>query len=992
MIAAAAISPGQTAQTVKPPAYQNKTTPTQAPSEVPKTAPQVEQVLPSYEGQTVTSLELAGQPDIDTSKLRPLLQQHAGEKFSQEKINASMAALKQKAGFSEVTLEVRPEAKGVRVLFVLQPAVYFGIYEFPGVSGRFSYSRLLQVTNYPPRGAYTPVDVQSGVDSLVTFYRRNGYFLAKVNPEIRTDRQHGVANVFFNTELGQRAKYGEVKIEGATPQEAAELKGTIQSIRARLRRAAILPGKTYKLHTVRNATHRLQNHLMDQGYLAASVRLTGANYNPETNRADISFRIKAGPEVNVKVEGAHLWSWIRRRLIPMYQQVGVDPELIQEGRRNLISYFQTKGYFSVKVTTDVQQQPKGETIVYQIAKGPRHKVEDVRIAGNREIDEDRLMPHVKVQKAHLFGHGNYSEKLVKESVGNLSNLYKAEGFSSVSIAPEVKKDNGNIVVVLRVNEGPQDIVESLRVEGANSLPQSTFAPHGLKLQPGKPYSQKLADEDRNTIGANYLRQGYLNSTFHEKLSQNPKDPHRLNVVYQIHEGPQVRIATVVTLGREKTQQRLVNLDITGLRPGHPLTADQMMKSESELYQPGIFDWARVDPRRQISTQTEEDVLVKLHEAKRNTLNYSFGFEVINRGGSVPSGTVATPGLPPVGLPSTFKTSEKTFWGPRGTVEYTRENIWGKAASLTFAGLGARLDQRGSVVLTDPHFRWTKWAADVSLSGEHDSQNPIFTSRIGQLGFQLRRALNPDKTQNLFLRYSFRETGVTRLLIPDLIPSGDQHVRLSTFSTTYLRDTRDSVLDAHKGIYESLELDFNPAALSNFDFGRLLAQTAYYKKIPGNIIWANSVRIGLEHPFGSSHVPLSEKFFSGGGSTLRGFPLNGAGPQQTIQACGNPADQSTCTKITVPVGGDELLIVNSEFRIPVLWDLPLVHKNLGFAVFYDGGNVFRTVGFHGQYTNSIGAGIRYSTPVGPIRFDIGHNLNAPPGIKSTQYFVTLGQAF
>jgi len=91
---------------------------------------------------------------------------------------------------------------------------------------------------------------------------------------------------------------------------------------------------------------------------------------------------------------------------------------------------------------------------------------------------------------------------------------------------------------------------------------------------------------------------------------------------------------------------------------------------------------------------------------------------------------------------------------------------------------------------------------------------------------------------------------------------------------------------------------------------------------------------------------------------------------------------------VPVGGNELLIINSEFRYP----LDAIIKNLGFATFYDGGNVFSTIGFHGQYTNSLGGGFRYKTPVGPVRIDIGHNLNGAPGIKSTQVFVTVGQAF
>jgi outer membrane protein assembly factor BamA len=218
------------------------------------------------------------------------------------------------------------------------------------------------------------------------------------------------------------------------------------------------------------------------------------------------------------------------------------------------------------------------------------------------------------------------------------------------------------------------------------------------------------------------------------------------------------------------------------------------------------------------------------------------------------------------------------------------------------------------------------------------------------------------------------------------------VRLSTVSATYIRDTRDFQLDAHKGIYETFEFDLNPSALgSNVDFGRFIGQTAYYKKLPANIIWANSVRLGMAKAFSGSHIPLSEEFFTGGGSTIRGFPLNGAGPQRVIPACGDPADPSTCENITVPVGGNQLFIVNSEFRIPV--SVPgLLEKGLSVVPFYDGGNVFRTIGFHGQYTNTIGFGFRYATPVGPIRLDIGHNLNAPPGIKSTQIFVTVGQAF
>jgi outer membrane protein insertion porin family len=871
----------------------------------------------------------------------------------------------------------------------LQPAVYFGIYELPQATQKFAYSRLLQVTDYPPRGPYNQWDIDHAQQGLKHFFQQNGYFEAEIRPGLEVDHRHGIANVIFNTNLGKHAKFGKVDITGASPEETAHLQHKLRGWMARLRQSAIRRGKPYSLKTLQNATTYLNNALIKQGFLGAQVKLLGAEYDSQTKRADINFNVNTGPKVRATVQGTHLWSWTKNKLLPVYQQAGVNPEIIQEGRQNLLSYLQKKGFFDAKVTADVQKQPDAETIVYRVTKGPRHKVTDVTFAGNHQFSDKDLLSTVTVQKRSwlFFSHGSYSNQLVRESVNNLKRLYEAEGYSSVAVRPQVTNHDGNIAVSFQVDEGPRDIVESLSIEGNNTQSIGQLAPKGLKVSEGQGYSQKRVDDDRSQILAHYLTNGYLNASFRATAEPAGKDPHRLAVVYRIIEGPQVRIAQVDTLGRKNTRQSLINRTVS-LRTEDPLRQDQMLISENELYNLGIFDWSEIDPRRTITTQTQEDVLIKVHESKRNAITYGYGFEVINRGGSVPSGTVAVPGIPPVGVTQQFRTSEKTFYGPRGSFEYTRRNVRGKAETLTFSGLAGRLDQRGAITFQDPHFRNTNWESQLSLQGEHDSENPIFTSRLAQVGWQLQHALNSEKTSHLFLRYNFRETGITRLLIPGLIPDQDLHVRLSTLSASYIRDTRDNVLDAHKGLYESYQFDLNPHALgSSVDFAKLLTQTAYYKKIPAGIIWANSVRIGVEKPFAGSHVPISEEFFSGGGSTLRGFPLNGAGPQHKLQACGVPTDPSTCSTITVPAGGRQLLILNSEFRVPV----PL-KKGLGIVGFYDGGNVFQHVGFHGQYTNSIGVGVRYATPVGPIRFDIGHNLNPVPGIKSTQIFITLGQAF
>ncbi|MCU1307905.1 MAG: outer membrane protein [Acidobacteriaceae bacterium] len=964
-----------------------QTTPTQQPSQTPKTAPQTAQVLPSYEGQRVSSVEIAGQPNVRTADLLPYLAQKKGEPFSQTKVDQSIAALKRTGKFHDVQLEVWPDPDGVRVLFVLQPAIYFGIFDFPGASNSLSYSRLLQVTNYPPRGEYNELDVERAQQGLETFLKRAGYFLSQVKPQVQNDEKHGLANVMFNINMNQRAKFGNVNITGAPADQSEHLKKSLQSFRARLRGAAIRPNKTYKFKTLQNATQYLQNLLAKQDYLDAQVQLQGAKYDRESNLAEVTFNVQPGPLIHVEVEGAHLWSWTRKKLLPVYQQLGVNPEVIQEGQQNLVSHFQSKGYFDVKVDSKELKHSPAETILYQITKGPRHRVAEVSIVGNQHMPEKELLSHATLKKAHFFTHGKFSDRDLRKSITNLKGVYQAAGFSDVKITPQVTTRGENIVVTLRVEEGEQDIVQALRLEG-NSLPESEVAPKGLNLAPGKPYSQKLADNDRNQIIARYLELGYLTANFRQTAEKVPNQPHRLEVVYKINEGPQVHTASIVTLGRRYTQPRLIQMDTASIQPGRPLKENDLLSSETLLYTRNIFDWAQVDPRRQITTQTEEDVVVKVHESNKNSITYGFGFEVINRGGNIPGGTIAVPGLPPIGLPSNFVTSEQTFWGPRGSFEYTRSNLRGKAESITLSALAARLEQRGAVTYTDPLFRWSKWSSNVSLSGEHNSENPIFISNQGRVGFQFQRTLDPAKTQNVFLRYSFSETGVSQLLIPELIPPEDQHVRLSRLSSTFTRDTRDMPLDAHKGIYESFEFAFNPIWMGSSDsFTKLLAQTAYYKKIPADIIWANSLRIGLEQAIGSSHVPISEKFFSGGGSTLRGFPLNGAGPQQSVQACGNPSDLSTCSLIRVPVGGIQLLIINSEFRIPVP-----VKKGLGVAAFYDGGNVFQHIGFHGSYSNTIGLGLRYATPVGPVRIDVGHNLNPIPGINSTQLFITLGQAF
>ncbi len=953
----------------------------------------------SYEGQKVSSVQLAGMPDGNARQLRKLITQPINAPYSQAKIDETVAALKQQGHFEKVEVQTAPAVDGLHVMFVLQPAYYFGVFSFPRAEKVFTYPRLLQISNYEKQEPYTVEKVEEAESNLLEFFHRTGFFMATVEPKPQVDKEHGVVNVIYDINLKRRSKFGDVIITGIPPSQVRHMAASLRSIRARLKGAYLKSGKTYSYKRLQNATTFLQQELGRQHYLLGRVGVVSTLYDPETNRTKVTFNVVQGPKVDIKIAGAHVWGRTQKKLIPMYQENAVDRDLVNEGVQDLTSYFQSKGYFDAKVDSKFQRTPQGVTVTYQINKGKRGKVTGVHINGNEHFSDKELKAAVPVKTGTpylFFSHGKYSEQLVRKAVKDIEGLYHGAGYSQVKVTPKVANHGGDMEVSFQVEEGIRDVVDSLEVQGDKTLPREKIAPKGLNLEPGKPYSTQLLNKDRDEIMAAYLDSGYLTMTFKATVQHTKNDPHHVQVIYQIDEGPRVETASVAPIGAPHTRPEIIERN-ANIKTGQPLSETALLRGESQLYTMGVFDWASMDTRQPVGDNPNAEVLIKVHEAKRNTITYGFGFQVINRGGSIPSGTIALPGLPPVGLPSNFKTSQQTFWGPEGSIEYTRRNFRGRAETVTVAGYGARLDQRAAASWNNPTFWNTGWSSTVTLSAERTSENPIFTARLGNAEWQFQHYLDRNKQKSVIFRYNFRRTNLTNIAIPGLVLPEDQNVRLSSLGASYARDSRDNPLDAHKGIYESFQLDMNPSALgSNTSFGRLLGQTAYYRSLTSDssLVWANSLRLGMERAFGGNHIPISESFFSGGGSTLRGFSLNGAGPQRQVPVC--PPDNPNCGQlISVPVGGKMLVVANSELRFPLGMSMPLVGGPLGGAVFYDGGNVYSNVSFStlfSDFSHSVGGGLRYKTPVGPVRIDIGHLLNPPPGVKSYQFFVTLGQAF
>jgi outer membrane protein assembly factor BamA len=326
-----------------------------------------------FEGRKVFKVDIAASPVMNVNAFRPLIKQKEGEPFSMAAIRDSVAALQKTSLFSQVQVKVQPEESGLHVTFLLQPALYVGMVFFPGANA-FSYTRMLQAVNIPDQTPFVDDLVTNGKGALLELFKNDGFFQAKIDPETQRDEKHLVVNLIYHCTLGPRAKIGQVTFQGASEREKVELRAALTSFWAKLKGGSLRGGQPYTQTRLTKSVDYLRQRLEKSGHLTPIVRLDPPSYDAATRRAHVTFDVQSGPLVSIQVTGAHVWKRTLKKLIPIYEENTVDRELVEEGGRNLVSYFQSKSYFDVKVDSHFDQKPDAIRVVYNVQKGGKHKV------------------------------------------------------------------------------------------------------------------------------------------------------------------------------------------------------------------------------------------------------------------------------------------------------------------------------------------------------------------------------------------------------------------------------------------------------------------------------------------------------------------------------------------------------------------------------------------------------------------------------------------
>ena len=949
-----------------------------------------------YEGLKVEQIGFPGVPPSDQQQFYDLIPLKVGQPLDRESIRQSIEKLYASGRFVDIRAEADKIAGGgVRVNFVTSPAFFIGRVEVLGAPGHPSANQLANASKLELGEPLTQEKLDRAVDGIKQLLEENGYYRASIREEETKHPLVQQSGIVFRLAPGPQAHVGQVLVTGNPGYST----GAIEDI------AKLHPGDKVSSQRISNALDRLRKKYQKHNRWLADVTVAARTYQPSTNAVDYTFSIDPGPVVRIVTEGFHISSSVLKRNVPVYQEDALDDDLLNEGRRNLLNYLQTRGYFDAKVTVHkTGTNASGEMhVVYDINAGARHKLVKVSVQGSHYFSEELLRSHMQVQPAgRVLSHGRYSQGLLNDDIQGLKSLYEANGFQQVKIdsnvADNYQGQENQLAVTLRIEEGPQTRVETLHLVGNQTFTTSQLAPY-LNTAEGQPFSEANIAQDRDTLLNYYFNRGFPNATFEASAKPAPGQPNRMNVTFTIHEGQRVFVDQVLVSGLEYTKPFVLDRELQ-MKPGDPLSQIDMLDTQRRLYDLGIFSQVDTAVQNPDGVEQKKNVLVQVQEAKRYTFDYGVGLEFQTGqpqvGSNVPQGATGV--------------------SPRVSFGVTRINFRGRDHTISFNAHVGRLQQRGLVSYDIPHWlNSPKWR--LSLTTFYDDTVDVTTFTSERLEGSVQAEQSISKASTMDYRFTYR-----RVLAANL-PQNLSQVPLLSLPTrvggpgfTYIRDKRDNALESTKGNYNTVDAFVASSQFgSEADFSRVLLQNSSYyafgkNRVQGKqFVFARSTRIGIETPFGNSVLrapgecpaagspeqclPLPELFFSGGGNSHRGFGLNQAGPR----------DPGT----GYPLGGGALFLNNLELRFPPV-TLPFFQDNLSFAIFHDAGNVFtngqdmlhsllrwhqrdpqlclqqstHTLCDYNYISHAIGVGVRYKTPIGPVRFDFGYNLN-PPAYPSSQ---------
>ncbi len=960
----------------------------------PSPAPAAE--IEALIGQAVVTVEVFNDGLVtDERAIFDLLETRTGQPLSLRQVRESVTHLFTWGDFADVQVSATEVARGVALRYDLVPLRGAAQIEIRGTPGRppeellgpltRRFGRVIRADQFP-----------EAVALLEALYVEAGRFAAGIRPEMVDGR------LLFEIDQGPAALIGQIQLRGVSEEDRPGV----------LARLGVATGVTYDPARVVTRLEEYEADIREERYYEASFR-HDVSPAPDGSTVDLVFDIRIGLPVEVVFEGDAVPDARLDELVPVAREGSIDEDLLEDSSLRIETHLRGLGYRDARVIHRRLADEGMLTIVFTVDHGSQYRVEDVVFAGQTT--------EPGVELVTLFGVATGMPLVMTEldeGTAAVRALYASRGYRAVQVTPVLAVGEAPILVDLpqfvpveitvEVVEGPRTTIGLVAFDGNTAFSGEALAAL-IETKIGDAYFTPRLDADRDRLRSHYRNEGYETVQI---VAQRRFDEDGANaqVTFQVDEGVQVVVDHILVVGTNRIAPSTVRSETT-LRPGAPLGLDEIAETRRRLTAMGLF--RRIEIRGfSHGGGHQRDVVIFVEEAPASTVGYGGGIELGHRLRATAAG-VAT---------------EQFELAPRGFLEIGRRNLWGKNRSLNlFTRVSVRRKDDAQAETLRSRLGFNEYrvllnyreprafgrAGDLLVSGfVEQAIRPSFDLFSRGVNAELRRTIGFTMTGSVGYTYG-RNRVSNQQFEPEEGPLVDRlfpEVTLSSFSSGVLRDTRNDALEPTSGGLLGVDGEVALRAIgSEVGFAKTTLQGYFYRQLPGELVFAGGARLGVARGFTRSvslssiqsgelgagggrradptaappvmlqGLPASERFFAGGDTTVRGFALDQLGDDSTIDAHG------------FPTGGNAMVVMNAELRVPVTGAIQAVG-------FLDAGNVFDRVGHLslGRIRGAAGFGLRYRSPVGPLRFDAGFKLDRQEfaGERESLFALhfSIGQAF
>jgi outer membrane protein assembly complex protein YaeT len=949
--------------------------------------------IAKYEGKVIASVQFepADQP-VTRKELLARVSLKVGGRFSEFALRQTIQNLFATGRYSDLAVDAAETGSQVSIRFLTKSAYFVGRIVVNGVKQPPNGGQLIGATKLHLGAPYSDAAKNQALDSLQDLVRENGFYYARVQARTSFQPQTDTANVIFDIDSGDRAHFTDLFITG---QPERTYNSIVRSTGWK-RLYGLRGWHEVTQARVDQGLENLRHYYDKRDRLQSQVTLSRLDLVKSNNTVRPSLYMEAGPRVVLSVEGVRIGRGRLNELVPIVREKSVDPDLLAQGDRNIEDYLQSEGYFEASVSHTARKTgSRDQAITYQVNTGKRHKFVHLAVEGNTYFSTAAIKEHFYIEPVSFprFPSGRFSAGYLRQDLQAIESLYTSNGFRDVSVTSRIV-DNyhgvaNHLAVFVTINEGPQWLVSRLSIEGV-SLDEVSLLRKQVASSPGQPFSPAAVAGDRDTCLNYYYGRGYVNATF-DFYETPAAEEHKMDLRYVVTPGVQRYVRSILVSGLETTRPHLV-YDRIGLREGEPLSLTEETDSQRRLYDLGIFARVNTALQNPDGDETDKYVLYDLDEARHYSLNVGVGAQITRLGG---------------GATSLDNPAGTTGFAPRVAIGVSRINFLGLGQTLGFQSALSTIQQRAAVTYFIPQFG-ARSNLNLTTTGLIENSNDIRTYTAYQREASVQLGQRLSRAYTFQYRLVYRHVTLSNLKInPLLVPLLSQPERLGLAEFSIIQDKRDDPTDAHRGIYSTVDLSYAPIFLgSQTSFVRGLFRNSTYHPLGRDFVFARSTQFGLiSRIAGVPSIPLAERLYSGGSTSLRSFPDFQAGPRDF--------------ETGFVLGGNVSFVNNLELRFPLYGD------NLSAVLFEDAGNVYNTLStfsFRFRQRNlqdfnymvqAAGIGLRYRTPIGPLRVDLSLSPNAPRfyGLKGTlddlingtavstvqkinafQFHISLGQAF